>query len=785
MLPTRSVYHHAARAVRNGWPDTFPGKNDWRNNHMAGPSTNSQPTGAPLDEKPHMGLVGATGVGVGAIVGGGILALAGVAMSSTGPSAIVAFALNGLIAILTAMSFAEMASKFPESGGMYTFARKVLTIEAAFAIGWVVWFASIAAAALYGLGFAHFLMIMLHDLWSVVSDDVPPWLGSSSAATILAVGTTGLVALGLMRGQASGGHWINFSKVLVFGILIMGGFWAMGHHTPHNLKTELSPFFAHGTRGLVQAMGYTFIALQGFDLIAAVGGEVRDPARTIPRAMFLSLAIALAVYLPLLLIVAAVGAPSGEKITELAARDPEGLIAVAARNYLGPFGYWLVIVAAVLAMFSALLANLFAASRIAQTMARDRTLPGFLRRISARQGTPYKAIALSGLIACLLIVVLPDVSAAGAASSLIFLVTFALAHWTAILVRQRSGDRSPPFRTPWFPTVPIVGGAACVGLAVFQSRAVPTAGLVASIWLAFGGVLFLTLFARRARVRDAASAAFDLELVKLRGRSPAVLVPIANPESARGMIALAHTLVPAGTGRLLPLTVIVPPKDWQPEDQPEPMMIAETVMRRAIAAGIELGIPAEGMMTVAHDPVTEITRVASQIACNLVVLGLSRISGDAAGTHSERLLGSIDVDVVVLRSDPDRRLANVHHILVPVAGQGGHDELRARLLGSLVRTGPRTVTFLRVVPASAPPDQQRRVRRELARLVGDEVPTQAEVVVEASDDPLDTVASHARASDLVVLGVQRLGPKQKLFGRFTRSLALATTCPIIVISRKG
>ena len=85
-------------------------------------------------------MLAATGVGVGAIVGGGILALSGVAFATTGPAAVVAFGLNGVIALLTALSFAEMASKFPESGGTYAFSRKVLSVEAAFAVGWVVWF---------------------------------------------------------------------------------------------------------------------------------------------------------------------------------------------------------------------------------------------------------------------------------------------------------------------------------------------------------------------------------------------------------------------------------------------------------------------------------------------------------------------------------------------------------------------------------------------------------------------------------------------------------------------
>ena len=77
-------------------------------------------------------------------MGGGILALAGVAFATTGPAAMLAFAVNGLSAMLTALSLGEMASKFPESGGTYAFSRKVLSIEAAFAVGWIVWYASLS-----------------------------------------------------------------------------------------------------------------------------------------------------------------------------------------------------------------------------------------------------------------------------------------------------------------------------------------------------------------------------------------------------------------------------------------------------------------------------------------------------------------------------------------------------------------------------------------------------------------------------------------------------------------
>ena len=298
--------------------------------------------------------------------------------------------------------------------------------------------------------------------------------------------------------------------------------------------------------------------------------------------MIFSLAIALAIYLPLLLVITTVGVPTGQSIAAAAAENPEGIVAVAAQQFLGPFGYWLVIVAAILSMFSALQANLFAASHIARAMARDRTLPSPLSAVHQKRQTPIAAIGVTAALVCVILLVLPDVGAAGAASSLIFLLTFALAHWVAILVRQRSARRPPPFRAPLFPLVPVVGGLACIGLAVFQGFAVPMAGIVTVVWLSVGGILYLALFARRARVKDASSTAFDPELVTLRGRTPLVLVPIANPQNAEAMLILADALVPAEVGRVLVQTVVVAPENWQADDDPQPIEMSQAVVREVL-----------------------------------------------------------------------------------------------------------------------------------------------------------------------------------------------------------
>ncbi|MFH1748533.1 MAG: amino acid permease [Planctomycetota bacterium] len=732
-----------------------------------------------------LGLLGATGVGVGAIVGGGILALAGVAFAATGPSAIVAFALNGMIAVLTALSFAELATQFPESGGTYAFAKKVLTVEAAFSVGWVVWFASIVAAVLYAFGFGAFAVIALEEICRSVSGGAPSWMTGRAAVICLAVAATLVYTIGLTCRVAGGGQWPNVGKVLVFSILIAAGLWALVGKPAESISDHLSPFFAGGVMGLVRAMGYTFIALQGFDLIAAVSGEIRDPRRTIPRAMFLSLGAALAIYLPLLFIIATVGVAPGESITQASAEQPEAIVAIAARRYLGAFGYWLVVAAAILSMLSALQANLLAASRIARAMARDRTLPHWLEVLHPRRGTPTAAVLTTAAIVIVVLVLVPDVAAIGAASSLVFLVTFALAHRITVMARRRGGVAQPYFRTPWFPLVPTVGALACAALAAFQGLSVPSAGMIVCIWLALGGVLYASLFGRRARTMDAYTQALDAELVRLRGRNPLVLVPIANPTNAVAMVGVATALATPKVGRVILLSIVSPPADWQAVKAPPSLEASQAVVRGALTASFARGLAPEALTTVAADPWSEMARVVRAHRCESLLLGLSSLTESGLETRLEALMGQVACDVAILRAPSGWLLREVRRVLVPLGGHGEHDELRARLLASIHRLGARETTLLRVVPSTAAPRDQERAAAELRRVAKDEVAGNSRAIVVAEDDVANAVARQAAEADLVVLGLRRIGQRRKVFGELALRVARETNCGIIMISRRG
>ena len=718
--------------------------------------------------KRHLGLFGATALGVGAIVGGGILALAGVAFATAGPGAIVAFALNGIIAGITVASFARLSRRFPESGGIYTYAKRVLSIQVAFMVGWVVWFASIVAGVLYALGFAAFTLEGIRRLLPAAGE---PWafIVDGQGEVILAMGAIAFYTWMLTARTSGGGNAATIGKVFVFALLIGGAAWAWLAGDSGEITQHFSPFAPAGMLGILQAMGYTFIALQGFDLIAAVGGEVKNPRRVMPLAMYLSLGLALVIYIPLLVAIVAVGA-SEDGILSMAASNPEGLIAEAAENYMGVTGYWLVIGAGLLSMLSALYANLYGASRVAFAMARDRTLPRQVGQIRSTTGTPAIAALATGAMMVIIVIAVGNVAASGAAASLIFLLSFAMVHCIVILARRREGKLR-------ISLLPGVGTLLCLGLAVFQAIVVPEAGRVAVLWLAVGIALYLMALAPGARLADASAEALDPDLAKTRGRSPLVLVPVANPASAASMTDVAATVCTPNVGQVLLLSVM---RHERLKDS-STILDAKEILAESVQRGFDRSIHPETLFTVAKDVWGEISRVANEHRCETVMIGLPKITKQKVEAHLNRLISNIDADIVIVRAPPRWHIGEAKRVLVPLQGHRVHSRLRARLIASLSRVSPPLINFLHVLPKHTEADSGRRIERIIKRIARDEATGQHLVDIEFVEDPAKHIASRADASDLLVMGMESRRRNEPSIGPFALEVIRRTTVPLILL----
>jgi APA family basic amino acid/polyamine antiporter len=712
-------------------------------------------------------------VGVGAMVGAGIFVLAGVAIEQAGPGAVLAFVLCGVITTITAFSWAELAAAFPEAGGGYVFAKKVFPIGTAFAAGWVLWFAYVVACALYALGFAGFLVYTVEAVSAGLMDRIYPWQHSDVVIAALAV----LVSAALIAWRGPGaGNWISAAKVIAFLILIGSGALVLLSRPDGTVETSFTPMLPNGFKGVLAAMGFVFIALEGYEIIAAVSEEVKDPARTIPRAMFLSIGVTMVIYVGLLFAILTVGGPADGTI---AWRDLGGqgatAVAVAARRFGGSLGTIVVLAAGLLATFSALLATLLAASRVSFAMARDRALPRALSRTRGQARTPVVALALCAGLVLSVVVVTADVNVAGAAASLIFLLSFALANTAGLLVRARVGARAG-FQAPLYPLLPLIGIVTCLGLAVFGIALEPVASLVVLTWLGLGGILYAAAFRRSAITVSARTEAFDADLIRLRGRTPLVLVPIANPQRAEPLVRLAEALVTPGVGRAMVLTVA----RYQPQDMPQSGLEAygqaEHAVARAVAAACDLGRPFEGVVLLATDVTDAIAGIAAERRPETILLGMSSLA-EASGTALlDRIIARTTADVVVLKAPPAWALDGVRKILIPVAGETPHDPLRARLLAAMLQDGRRSAALLRVL---GPGGDVERARRHLL-VQGDDLGLQAEsCIVEESKDPIGTIVHYSESADLIVLGLGR----HRLIGKFARAVVEGAACPVIAIAQ--
>ncbi len=736
------------------------------------------------EDRRRIGVYGATLVGLGGIIGGGLLILAGVAFESAGPAAILALALDGIVAWLTAMSVTEISTAFPESGGAYTFAKKVLNVRAAFVVGWVLWFAYIVAGVLYALAFASFTVILVRAACEGLGLSTD-WLDSRTMAMVLATLATAGYSVGLVRTSSGGGQWVTVGKVVLFLFLIAVGIIALVRQPFSDVPRELGGFFRGGVSGLITAMGLMFISLQGFEMVSAIAGEIKEPRRTIPKAIFGSLAISLAIYVPLMFLVATAGVDDGGNVMDLAAGNPDTLVATAARQFLGGPGYWFVIVAIALATLSALQANLLTASRIAYAMAHDHALPSVLEQTHPTRGTPVMAIYATALATVAIMFMIPDLTSAGAAASLIFLLAFALTHVTAYLARKRGGPvLEGGYRTPWFPVIPIVGGLACAGLAVFQAIVVPEAGKILVIWLGLGVMLYMALFKGRAEAADASAEGLDPRLNQLRGKNPLVLLPIANPKSARSLVEIANALAPSEFARVLVLTIIRAMKGGQGDPLAQ-LADAQEAVREALSASYTAGHAPEAMITAAVEPWPEIKRIAQEHACESLLIGLPQKVDPALDRHLETLMNEVDCDITMMRAPDDWKISEAKRVLIPIAGKSDEAELRARTLASLSREAPRELVFLSVLPTAATDDELASAVRTLTKLAAMKLPGSRVIEVVRSDDPTATILAEAARCDLVVLGMRRSRQGGKQLGAINRAVVAQAACAVLLLSTQS
>jgi amino acid transporter/nucleotide-binding universal stress UspA family protein len=731
----------------------------------------AQPTELSRD----LGVFTITMVGVGAMIGAGIFVLTGIAAGTAGPALILAFAANGIVTFLTALAYAELGSAIPEAGGGYLWVKEGLPGPNAFLAGWMSWFAHAVAGSLYALGFGAYLGLVLEEAGVTLLGFTGPML-EKPFAVVIAVAFIGINFKGVSE-TGLAGNVVTVAKILVILLFIGSGLYAM-FGDPGSWD-NFTPFAPEGLGGVLTAMGLTYVAFEGYEIIVQAGEEVRDPKRNIPRAIFWSLAIVIPIYI--LVAVTALGAVNtgtGQPTWQWLGQHKELGLAEAARQFM-PFGTTLLLVGGLLSTISALNATTFSSTRVSFAMGRDRNLPDFFARIHAGTRTPYLALLASGSLIIFMALALP-IEDVAAAADVMFLLLFLQVNVAIVTIRRKYGEKLDyGFLIPFFPALPILAITLMIGIAGFMFRFSPVAWFFVIGWVGTGFVIYYTYARRRERGKRATP-------VVLRERQPRagyrVLVPVANPSRAGALIRFGAMVARANDGEVVLLHVITVPRQT-------PLEIGRRFIREAYSevldqatAAVEAeGIRSSSIVRVAHKPAEATIHEVEDSDIDMVVLGWrgeSRHPRTALGTNIDWIMRVAPADVVVLRADD---LDRVDRVLIPVADPDqGHDMIE---LGVLFETQAAShVDLLHVLP----PGLGVRDRRERLDELYDGLedlgvgppgtdPVRSLRIVE-DPDPVDAIVRAASDYDLTVVGAAREGPLHRLV-LGNRPEQVARRCP--------
>lgn len=397
-----------------------------------------------------LGVFGATMMGLGAMVGTGVFVSIGIAAGAAGPAVLLAIALAALVATCNALSSAQLAASMPVSGGTYEYGNRYLNHWLGFTAGWMFLCAKTASAATAALGFAGYLLRLLNAPGPTVAVAV---------ATALAM--TLIVVSGIRLSSRANVAIVSVTlAALLFFIIGGAGLASAGGRS-------LVPFFPSSSGHLFHAAALMFVAFTGYARIATLGEEVREPRRTIPRAIILTLVVSSLLYVG----VGAVGiALVGPETLAQAARTEIAPLAVVARQFDLAGAATIISIGAMTAMLGVLLNLLLGLSRVLLAMGRHGDAPPIFSRIAAF-GSPVSAVAAVGIVVAAL-ALLGDVTVTWSFSAFTVLIYYAITNLAAL--------RLPTARRLFSPLIAWAGLLSCLFLAFWVEP---------SIWLTGVGLI--------------------------------------------------------------------------------------------------------------------------------------------------------------------------------------------------------------------------------------------------------------------------------------------------------
>ena len=729
---------------------------------LSSPGSSSEPTPELSRE---LSLFHVTMMGLGMMIGAGVFLGMGISIGEAGPGGVVlTFALNGLLAMLTAMSFAELSSAIPRAGGAYNFARIGFGRGTSFLAGWMEWFASSVAGSMYALTFAIYTVRFVGELhWlnglynlagytpgSVEAESLDAMIvkvvAVVTAITFIYINFRGASETGKIGAIITMGQTLFVVTIGIVGIITV-------IRDPSRLE-NFTPFMPEGWSKLLITMGFTYVAFEGYEVIAQAGDEAIDPRRNLPKAMIYSVCIVTTIYI-LVAFATVVSVKTGTQGVEgpawewIGSFGEKGFGEAVAR--LMPFGNFVLTLAVIFSSTSALNATIYSATRASYALGRDSMLPKFFALIHKTTNTPYGALIATSGIVLVVTTMLPTKDVASSAS-IMFLFLFFMVNLCVIKIRRSMADElTYGFLMPLFPLFPILAIICQVVLAVWLVHMSWIAWIVAPIWIFTG--LGIYWFYARSRATTTEDEILVIEEQKhhegpLDGKYP-IMVAVANPANATQLIQSTYRLCGAKDAHLELIHMVQVPDQISLHDAEKYTHTGKEGLYEVMLS-LSLHFPISTTIRYCRNVARGIVSAIREKRTKMLVLGWHGATHHSIfnlGSKIDPIIEQSPCNVVVLKDCGGNKVFK--NALVPIAG-GPNGALALEIASILTAPDEGTVTAFSVDTGQGPVDFDQFIRDNSKKF---DIPRDTlKTKTVKAESAVKAILAEAMNHDLVVLG---------------------------------
>lgn len=399
-----------------------------------------------------IGLFQLSMFGVGATIGTGIFFVLSEAVPVAGPAVIVSFIIAGVVAGLTAICYAELASAVPVSGSSYSYAYATLGELPAVAVGACLLLEYGVSAAAVAVGWSQYLNQLFNNLFGFrIPEALSQAPEQGGIVNLPAMILIGLCSLLLIRGASESAKTNAVMVLIKIAVIVLFVALGISGWNSNNLH-DFAPF---GVSGITAAAGIIFFSYIGLDAVSTAGEEVKNPRRNMPLAIMIALVTVTTLYVLVAVVAVAAQPASGFENQEA------GLAAILEKITGSMWPGTVLAAGAVVSIFSVTLVVLYGQTRILFAMSRDGMIPEVFHKVNRRTLTPVTNTIIVGVVIALLAGLIP-INFLAEMTSIGTLVAFLVVSVGVIVLRRTHPDLPRGFKVPGYPVTPVLSIAGCM-----------------------------------------------------------------------------------------------------------------------------------------------------------------------------------------------------------------------------------------------------------------------------------------------------------------------------------